>query len=220
MANVEQFALIFVARSIILANKRKTPDRPPPGHVDTMARTHLPTPEALHTILSYDAVSGRLSWRARDAETLARHGLPIPTNLDRWNARYAGTEAAQADDGHGYRTLSIGGRLHKAQRVVWAMHYGRWPTGIIRFVGADRRDLRISNLRAPVSRPIRRKGDRLKNNRSGVTGVHWHCSKNNWRARIHVDGKCIALGEYVRFEDAVRVRREAELRYRPAAPPN
>lgn len=180
-----------------------------------MIRNDLPTPEALRAILSYDAVSGRLSWRARDAETLAKHGLPIPARLDRWNARYAGTEAAQADDGHGYRTLCIGGRLHKAQRVVWAMHHGNWPTGIIRFIGADRYGLRISNLREPAPRPIRRKGDKLKNNRSGVTGVHWHRSKRNWRARIQVDGKSIALGEYVRFEDAVRARREGELRYRP-----
>jgi hypothetical protein len=174
----------------------------------------LPNPEALLAILAYDPTSGRLSWRSRDAETLAKHDLPVPANLDRWNARYAGTDAAQADDGHGYRTLSIGGRLYKAQRVVWAMHYGRWPTGIIRFVGANRYDLQISNLRAPNPRPIRQKGDKLKNNRSGVTGVHWHRSKRNWRARIQVDGKCISLGEYVHFEDAVRARREAELHYR------
>jgi len=181
-----------------------------------MTRDDLPSPDALRALLSYDPETGRLTWRERSIETLTHHGLPLPADLDRWNARYAATDAAQADDGHGYRLVSIAGRLHKAQRVAWALHYGAWPEGNVRFANSDRADIRLANLRvAPRSAPRRADGKRV-DNRSGATGVHWRRSKGCWRARINVDGQRMELGEFRRFIDAVRARRDAEQRHRGA----
>lgn len=53
-----------------------------------------------------------------------------------------------------------------------------------------------------------------KNNTSGVTGVNWNSSTNNWVARINDDNKRrIYLGCYNDKEDAIRVRLQAELEY-------
>ena len=177
-----------------------------------MTRNDIPAPEALHALLAYDPASGALTWRPRDAQTLASHGLSVPADLDQWNARYAGTDAAHTDDGQGYRTVSIASRSYKAQRIVWAIEHGAWPTGQVRFVGPNRGDLRISNLRVPATpRPC---GGIRVDNRSGATGVHWRRAKRCWRARIGVGGERVELGEFTRFGDALRARRDAEKLYR------
>lgn len=48
------------------------------------------------------------------------------------------------------------------------------------------------------------------NNTSGVPGVDWWASKGRWRAAICFKGKRHYLGSYIRFEDAVRARKQAE----------
>jgi hypothetical protein len=51
------------------------------------------------------------------------------------------------------------------------------------------------------------------NNTSGVTGVCWNKKSNKYRAYIQKDGKNHNLGFFVNFEDAVKARKEAELKY-------
>lgn len=51
------------------------------------------------------------------------------------------------------------------------------------------------------------------NNTSGKTGVSWIPKKSKWRARINVNGKEIHLGLVDVYEDAVFLRKEAELKY-------
>jgi len=57
----------------------------------------------------------------------------------------------------------------------------------------------------------------LKNNTSGITGVNWNNKKSKWVAQIGCNEgkihKTIHLGYFVNFEDAVRVRKEAEEKY-------
>lgn len=52
-----------------------------------------------------------------------------------------------------------------------------------------------------------------KNNTSGVTGVNWDEESGKWRARIWAYGKMYHLGRFDNFEDAVKVRKEAEEKY-------
>lgn len=52
-------------------------------------------------------------------------------------------------------------------------------------------------------------------NKSGVTGVLWYHYNNinKWMAYIMIDYKHKSLGYYEKFEDAVRARKEAEIKY-------
>lgn len=52
-----------------------------------------------------------------------------------------------------------------------------------------------------------------EDNVSSVTGVGWRSRNNCWRARITVEGKEIHLGNFNKFEDAVKARQEAEVIY-------
>lgn len=61
--------------------------------------------------------------------------------------------------------------------------------------------------------------DNMKNlkiytsNTSGVKGVNWRKDIQRWRAYINVEGKCISLGTYKDKEDAIKARKEAEVKY-------
>lgn len=48
-------------------------------------------------------------------------------------------------------------------------------------------------------------------NKSGRTGVYYH--RNKWCARITVNEKEMTLGRFYTFEEAVKAREEAELKY-------
>lgn len=52
-----------------------------------------------------------------------------------------------------------------------------------------------------------------KNNTSGITGICWHSQADKWRAYIMLNWKQINLGLFDNFEDAVKVRKEAEIKY-------
>ena len=53
--------------------------------------------------------------------------------------------------------------------------------------------------------------DRIINNTSGIIGVSYSNSQNNWRAYINKDGKRVELGRRKDKEKAIRLRLKAEL---------
>lgn len=52
-----------------------------------------------------------------------------------------------------------------------------------------------------------------KNNTSGRSGVSWDRGRNKWSASIMKNRKTIHLGRFSSFEDAVKAREQAELKY-------
>lgn len=50
-------------------------------------------------------------------------------------------------------------------------------------------------------------------NTSGVTGVYWDKTRNNWFSCIQANNKTINLGRFINFNDAVKARKEAEKIY-------
>ena len=51
------------------------------------------------------------------------------------------------------------------------------------------------------------------NNSSGVTGVHWGSRDEKWIAQIGINNERICLGYFDDFDEAVQVRKDAELKY-------
>lgn len=74
-------------------------------------------------------------------------------------------------------------------------------------------DNRKENLRTCTPRENMMNSSLAKNNTSGVTGVHWHKTAKKWITNISVDHKLIHLGYFTVFEEAVRVRMLAEIKY-------
>jgi len=173
-----------------------------------MATRELPDPELLRKLLSYDSATGFLTWKLRPRDL-----FPNDWQWRRWNTRHAGKPALTADKGDGYLGGSVMCVRCKTHRVVWALHYGKWPEADIDHINGNRSDNRIENLR-DVSRAENCKNQGIpKNNTSGIIGVHWYRKFQCWRADIKANGRKRHLGYFATKEDAAKARKQAEEKY-------
>lgn len=136
--------------------------------------------------IQYDENTGKLTWK-----------------VDRnYNAK-AGDECGSFDT-RGYRQVNILGKVLKAHRVAWFLHYKVWPEQEIDHINCNKSDNRISNLRL-VSRKEQIRNIRTrKDSKTQIKGVHYDKTRGNYQAFIHVDGKRKHLGRFSNSEDAHR----------------
>jgi hypothetical protein len=164
-----------------------------------MKKTPL-TAEYVKSILNYNPKTGRFVWKYRE---------DVPKE---WNTNFAG-EIAGSFDRNNYLIIGINGSLYKAHRLAWLIVTGKWPQFEIDHEDGDVFNNRFSNLRE-ASR--QENGCNLKtpsNNTSGVKGVSWHKPCQKWQAQIGIDGTSTHLGYFDSFDEAVAVRKLAELEH-------
>lgn len=167
----------------------------------------------LREILDYDPETGFLTWKARTPDMFrdgARGGAAAACRA--WNNRYSGCRALCAIDSCGYCGGHLLNKSVRAHRIIWAWVHDEWPNQIDHING-DKADNRLANLR-PVTNQINLQNASLySNNTSGSIGVYWYRQTKKWRAQIRVDGRCISLGYFSNFDDAVAARKAAEREY-------
>lgn len=74
-------------------------------------------------------------------------------------------------------------------------------------------DNRKSNLRICTQQQnLLNKGIK-SNNTTGITGVYWDKSRKKWLASIGLNGRSHHLGRFDNLEDAIKVRKQAEIEY-------
>lgn len=114
---------------------------------------------------------------------------------------------------NGYVAVYVCGKLYYVHRIVWEMHNGPIPEGMqIDHIDRNRLNNHLWNLRLVTPEGNSHNLSKMKNNTSGVTGVHKVVRGNNeyWVARIDFKGKGKHLGYFKHFEDAVAARKQAE----------
>ena len=74
-------------------------------------------------------------------------------------------------------------------------------------------DNRLSNLRFVSNGQNNQNQCLSKRNKSGVTGVVFRKELNKWLAQIVVNKQHISLGVYENINDAIKARKEAEIKY-------
>ena len=74
-------------------------------------------------------------------------------------------------------------------------------------------DNRKCNLRICTHKQNLRNQSINKNNTSGYPGVSWYKKYKKWKVRIISNGKDIHLGYYDDLEEAIKVRKQAEIEY-------
>lgn len=112
----------------------------------------------------------------------------------------------------GYISISINGKRYKAHKLAWLYEFGRFPDNIDHING-NKSDNRIENLREVSHADNMRNRKKPVNNKSGTIGVFYRKDTNKWRAVIVIDGVKVSLGSFSKLEDAIEVRKEAEIKY-------
>lgn len=168
-----------------------------------------PTFTDLWELLNYDFETGKLWWKPRDQ----KH-FQCERHMNAWNTRYSSTQAStKSKKSDPYKLISIKGINYKEHHIIWAMCYFEWPDGVIDHIDGDKFNNKLSNLRVVNSMENNRNKSMHKNNKSGITGVYFKLRNSKWAAYITSNYEKIHLGIYSDFEEAVRVRKQAEIDY-------
>lgn len=154
-------------------------------------------PKTLRALIKYCPKTGQLIWKFRE-----RSAFKSDKDFKRWNNRYAGTFALNSDNGKGYMHGGIMGKLHKAHRVAWAIHYGEIPAHFIDHVNGNKSDNRIENLRVATNSQNKMNMPHPRNNTSGFKGVSFYKRNGRWRAGIGANGKQKTIGYFDSPEEA------------------
>jgi hypothetical protein len=115
----------------------------------------------------------------------------------------------------GHLRISFYGVQVLIHRVIFAMHYGYWPDKVDHEDHNPKNNL-IDNLRETDDQGNSRNTSMKKSNKSGVTGVRLRKMRNGdykWVANIRNNGKQEHLGVFIEMSDAVKARKDAEVRY-------
>lgn len=145
--------------------------------------------EELRALLSYDQETGELRWNPGTCR--------------------AGKTAGRFSQ-EGYREVKVLGHSLLAHRVIWAMHYGAWPTQQIDHINRNKADNRISNLRLATASQNSANRGALRTNRHGGKGVT-PTRFGDWQAQIQIDGKNRYLGTFKKKSEALAAYAAAAL---------
>lgn len=156
--------------------------------------TSILTQDRVKTLLLYDPDTGVFRWK------VAR------SNAARLST--AGTVCKK-----GYRRISIDAKTYPAHRLAWLYVYGVYPDTEMDHINRNRDDNRISNLRVANRFVNTQNTNGRKDNVSGHRGVGWHKISARWRARINVNNKCVNLGSFLSFEEAVAAYQQAAAKH-------
>lgn len=154
--------------------------------------------ERLKELLDYNPETGIFTHKK------VRSGVPI-----------VGVRAGSIGSSRGerYESISVYGKLYKAHRLAWMYIHGSMPSKDIDHINGNTLDNRIVNLRN-VSKSVNCKNKtKMKNNKTGVTGVYWSNRFNKFHAQISSEGKKIHLGWFDELESAKEARQSAEVKY-------
>jgi len=150
--------------------------------------------EYLKSILKYDPENGIFTW------LVSRGGTKIG-------------DIAGSTGSHGYVHIQICRKIYKAHRLAFLYMKGDWPEYAIDHINGIKNDNRFCNLReASCSDNQKNRGVR-KHSTTGVTGVYLNKITGKYYPYIMIDDKNAYPKCDGTYDDAVRVRKEAEIKH-------
>ena len=113
----------------------------------------------------------------------------------------------------GYTVITIGSIRYYSHRLAWLYVYKEWPKQMIDHINRNKSDNRISNLREANYVVNAQNQKKPKNNTSGHKGVSWVRKDLRWVVSIQVNKKYVYLGYFIDLEQAIKARKDAEVKY-------
>lgn len=153
----------------------------------------------LRKILKYNPVTGIFTWKVNRKGTKGIGSV-------------AGSINTHHKTGKRYVLIHTCGKHWRAHRLAWLFMYNSECDSEIDHENGDGTDNRWDNLKKTDSKGnARNQRKRSGNAYSNVMGVRWHRKAKKWVVGIHHKGKNKHLGLFTNFEQAVRVRKQAEV---------
>lgn len=109
----------------------------------------------------------------------------------------------------GYIEANVCGKTVKMQRMIMNPPKDM----VVDHINGDKHDNRKCNLRIVTQSENNMNKCMQSNNKSGTVGVYYDKSAQKWRASIVIKGNKIDLGRFVNKQDAIDVRKKAEIEY-------
>ena len=132
--------------------------------------------------------------------------------VDRGTRAIKGEETGHPD-GDGYLQFTFRYRKYRNSRVIYFLGTGIDPEEkYVDHIDGDILNNKISNLRLATVKQNGHNSRKQKNNKSGVTGVHWIRKKKKWVSYIN-ETRRMHLGSFKNKDEAVAVRIAAEYRF-------
>lgn len=168
--------------------------------------------EVLRELLTLEP-GGVLRWKQRPTDMFEGSPEDRERLCKTWNTRFAGKEAGAVSKATKYKRVSILGIPMKFHRVVFALHNGRWPDGVVDHEDGVELENGPQNLRSVDQATNMKNQKRRITNSSGVMGVSFCNRRKNWCTYIHADGRRKSLGSHPSIELAAAARRAAEIEH-------
>jgi len=122
-------------------------------------------------------------------------------------------DIAGSKSGSGYIYIRVEDTRHSAHRLAFLYVNGEFPPEQVDHVNHVTDDNRWCNLRLVSNLENARNQSMHSHNTSGTTGVSWYASGEKWSAEIMVNGKAIFLGRRTDKQEAIKLRKDAEVKY-------
>jgi len=172
-----------------------------------------PSVEILEDFFDYNLLTGFLTHKYRPMKY-----FKSKRSYSKFNNNMVGKRAGSPYDHlskNGRRSISVFRKKYLEHRVIWALYYKEWPPKgmVIDHINGDPSDNRLDNLRLVTPRENAMNRKLSSNCKSGVSGIHKSVTRNSWVAVIWVGGRNLNLGTFINFDDAVKVRKAAEIKY-------
>lgn len=114
----------------------------------------------------------------------------------------------------GYVLCYIGGKEYQLHRYIMGLSFYNPKNDIIvDHINGNKLDNRKSNLRICKKKNNPKNCSLYSNNTSGHKGISWIKRLEKWQVNIQVDNNQIYLGIYKDIKQAIKVRKEAEIKY-------
>lgn len=157
------------------------------------------TAEEARRLFEYNPETGELFWRVqRTPQSRMRPGS------------VAGTARSNGCGKH-YRIVEVMGIQYRAQYLIWLIVTGKLPDEQIDHIDGDGMNNAWVNLRDVTRYENRLNLRRMSSNTSGATGVFWDEPRECFVAYIYKHRKKYHLGSFTSFEEALAVRKAAEV---------
>ena len=162
-----------------------------------MKNKPLPPLEELKEFLDYNPDTGIFTWIKKPSTKIK-----------------VGQVAGRAN-GNGYVRIQFKSINYYAHRLAYYMYHGVDPLeNLVDHKYGDGSNNKIKNLRlANNSENGKNRINLPSDNTSGVIGVTWNKQAKKWKAQITINKVQKYLGYFTNKEDAIKARREAEIKY-------